>query len=65
MKKKIKDLSIEEMDKICSKHKCNKECPLFVPNHKELGETCYAYMMNYDLQNFLLCRTRKEVEVDE
>ena len=54
MKKKIKDLTLEERQKVCEQHEKCKDCPL------AMG---YSYMSNY-----IVClgnKLEREVEVDE
>ena len=58
MKKKIKDLTLKECEKICDKHGCNRLCPLFI----RVDENNYVQCI-YEL--FENKRFEKEVEVDE
>ena len=63
MKKKIKDLTIEEMTTICCNNSCNK-CPLNIKMYNQNGDVINTecYKNAYFLVN---CATRiKEKEVD-
>lgn len=58
MKKKIKDLTLEEIKKICNKYSCN-ECPLNIPH------SCHCYGLAL-VQGFRwTIKEEREVEVDE
>lgn len=57
-KKKIKDLTIEETEKICSKYDCRK-CPLSLNQYKN----CMKNVI-YNLNNFKEY-LEKEIEVED
>ena len=59
MKKKIKDLTLEEMSEICSKHYC-ENCPLSV-----VGTHGGCYEQAYFLVNYADKFRESEVETDE
>lgn len=59
MKKKIKDLTLEEMFKICKSHNLCVDCNL---QSIKTGCRCYKEIMSEVLVNFDL---EREVEVDE
>lgn len=54
MKKKIKDLTLKEVEDICENKKKCKNCPI------KFNNTCYRSWLEY-LKDF----REKEVEVDE
>lgn len=55
-KKKIKDLTVEETEKICDKHYVCNECPLDTPSYKPcMKNIIQSYKEDLD----------KEVEVEE
>ena len=63
MKKKIKDLTPEDIGNTCKKYslndftKCSKDCPLYCKNNKNFKcKTSNAYMKRYG---------EEEVEVDK
>ena len=58
MKKKIKDLTLEECENICIKHGC-EDCPLDIPH----SNTCHFIGLQRGLR--LPINAEIEVEVDE
>lgn len=59
MKKKIKDLTLEEIDKICNNTGCGR-CPLFFCEDCHYNNVC----LNEDLGG-LYSFLNKEIEVEE
>lgn len=53
MKKRIKDLTLAELIKICDKQKDCEDCPLFARMNDDNAPICVDKIMN------------KEVEIDE
>lgn len=66
MKKKIKDLTLEEMQKICNKHYYCRNCPLFLKQIEgENGFIDYQCAHELDYDYIDKKELEKEVEVDE
>lgn len=62
MKKKIKDLTIEECQKFCEKRMgCDKKCPMFFEIGKS-GNYCPFVAVDGKVKDFYL---EREIEVDE
>ena len=60
MKKKIKDITLKEANKICLGHTCNKNCPFF---QGSVDQMCVLEQV----AGFPICSSdlEKEVEVPE
>lgn len=62
MKKKIKDLTLGEAQKMCEKRKSCKGCPMFFEIN-DSGNYCpYTEIINNNIKKLYL---EREVEVDE
>lgn len=70
MKKKIKDLTLEEANRICSKHghlECSSECPLyrFKTEYRRCGILSIYYHQDRELIKEELEELEEEIEVNE
>lgn len=62
-KKKIKDLTEEDVDKICDKYgECNKKCPLYTLPLLDCCSNCYETIQELKKQHKKL---KKEIKVEE
>ena len=57
MKKKIKDLTLEEFQNICDKHLCNNKCQLF----GQVNSTGWYFCKKDDLDRY----GNEEIEVED
>lgn len=62
MAKLIKELTEDEIDKICWNQEYCSDCPLFLGYDSDRQEICLRY--NYDAFEKALEITNKEVEID-
>lgn len=65
MKKKIKDLTLEEVNAICKEYSTRDEEGFVHCNECPLGNSTYCICLNSDKEWFLERYGNREIEVDE